>query len=537
MKILFSFSPAIAFSPTKVLLRAIVLTVAGAKGALPFFFTLSLSAQPTIQWQKAFGGSLYERANSIVQTTDNGFVTTGQSESTDGDVVGNHGSMDFWVVKMDSVGIVQWQKSYGGSNIDWSYSIIQTMDQGYVVVGFTESNEGDVSGNHGDKDMWVLKLDGNGTLEWQKTLGGSGWEEAWSIEQTEDGGYIVAGRSSSNDGDVTGHHGYLDYWVVKLSTEGGIEWQKSLGGSGLDLGYSVSQTVDGGYIVTGESDSQDGDITDNHGSSDYWVVKLNFEGKVEWEKSLGGGGLDRGNDIHQTREGGYIVFGQVRSTNGDVTGNHGGYDCWAVKLNETGTIEWQKALGGSNEDYGQSIQQTFEGGYVLAGFTSSNNGDVMGNHGETDAWLLKLTEDGEIQWQRTLGGTAPERAVSIKETNDKGYIMSGEAWSNDGDVSGVHGKTDFWVVKLSRLSSPTTTPQTLPLEIFPNPATNTLSLKLLTKEPTLTLSITDLLGRELSRQTITNGGNANISALPNGLYLITATTDSGKVYSGRFRKQ
>ena len=503
--------------------------------------------QPAIQWQKALGGSSYDGANSIFQTSDNGFVTTGQAASDDGDVIGNHGGWDFWVVKMDSSGIPQWKKTYGGSNNDWSYSIIQTTDEGYVVVGFTESNDGDVSGNHGDKDMWVIKLDGDGAIQWQKSLGGSGWEEAWSVRQCDDGGYIVAGRSSSTDGDVTGNHGYLDYWVVKLSISGDIEWQKSFGGSGLDLGYAITKTSDGGYVVTGESDSKDGDVNNNHGNSDYWVVKMNFEGKIEWERSFGGTSIDRGNDILQTREGGYVVFGQTRSINGDVTDHHGGYDWWVVKLDETGELEWQKTFGGSDEDFGQSIKQTVDGGFVLGGFTHSTNGDVMGNQGNVDAWILKLTEGGEIQWQKALGGTGPENGYSIQQTDDGGYIMSGDAWVSNGDVSGTHGKTDFWIIKLSPESSPTSAPSSLPLAVFPNPAQQTISLKTQAssaeisteagKEPSLTVRITDLLGREVSHQAISDDGQIDISALPNSLYLLTATTPSGKVFSGKFRKQ
>lgn len=376
-----------------------------------FIGVVEVWAQPVIQWQKTYGGSSFETANSIVQTNDNGFITTGQAASNDGDVIGNHGGWDILVVKMDSVGGLQWKKSFGGSNNDWAFSAIQTSDEGYIVAGYTGSNDGDVSGNHGDKDMWILKLDSNGAIQWQKLLGGSGWEEAWAVKQTADDGFIIAGRASSTDGDVIGVHGYLDYWVVKLSNTGDLEWQKSLGGSGLDIAYAVRQTVDGGYIVAGESDSQDGDVEGNHGGSDYWVVKLNFEGKIEWQKSLGGTGLDRGNDICQTREGGYLVFGQARSTNNDVTGNHGGYDCWAVKLGKTGVIEWEKALGGTGDDYGQSIHQSLDGSYILAGFTASNNGDVIGNHGETDAWIIKLSEAGSMIWQKTLGGTSPDKGV------------------------------------------------------------------------------------------------------------------------------
>jgi len=280
-------------------------------------------AQPSIQWQKTYGGTDSDEARSIHQTRDGGYIVAGTTSSDDGDVGPNHGYYEAWVLKLDSIGSVQWKRFYGGGSLEKIYCIQQTSDGGFAMAGFTDSNDGDVSGNHGDKDAWVVKLDSTGGIQWQKCLGGSGWEDAWDLKQTSDGGYVVAGRSGSTDGDVTVNHGSLDYWVVKLNNIGELEWQKSLGGSFLDIAYSICETTDGGYIVTGESNSPDGDVTGVHGSADYWVVKLNFEGKIEWQKALGGTGLDRANHISQTAEGGYIVLGQSRSNNGDVTGGHG----------------------------------------------------------------------------------------------------------------------------------------------------------------------------------------------------------------------
>jgi len=476
-----------------------------------------------------------------------GYVVAGFTVSDDGDVAVNYGFSDFWVIKFDSLGALQWRKNFGGSSFEAAYAIKQTTDGGYIVAGYTESNDIDVSGNHGQEDAWLLKLDSIGNILWQKCLGGSKWDEAKDIQLTIDGGYILIGRSSSTDGDVTGNNGSLDYWVVKLSASGQIEWQKSFGGSDYDFGYTVFPTSDGGYIVAGESQSTDGDITGNPGGLAAWVIKLNFEGKIEWQKALGGSLLDRANEVIQTREGGYMVFGQTNSDDGDVSGNHGGYDFWAVKLSAAGEIEWQKTMGGSSEDYGQSIQQTKDGGYVATGIVNSNNGDVTGNHGSTDMWVVKLTEGGEIEWQKAFGGTSAERGFSIKQTSDNGYIVAGDAWSNNGDVYGVHGKTDFWILKLSPETTPTSSPITQTLNIYPNPASHFINLSVPSlraevsteagEDSILTLRITDLLGRDLRGQIISNGSSVVISTLSNGLYILTATTSSGKVFSGKFKKQ
>ena len=186
------------------------------------FFSFSFflaTSQPNIQWQKSFGGSMLETAACIQQTTDGGFILAGNSNSNDGDVSGNHGTYDYWVVKLSTVGAIEWQKSLGGSSGEMAFSIQQANDGGYIVAGYSISNDGDVSNAVGFVDSWVVKLTSIGAIEWQKSLGGSAVETANSIQQTNDGGYIVGGTSSSNDGDVSGNHGGNgDYWVVKLNT-------------------------------------------------------------------------------------------------------------------------------------------------------------------------------------------------------------------------------------------------------------------------------------------------------------------------------
>ena len=196
-------------------------------------------------------------------------------------------------------------------------------------------------------------------------LGGSNSDGANSIQQTTDGGYIVAGYANSNDGNASGNHGSSDYWIVKLNSNGILVWQKCLGGSGSDIANSIQQTADGGHIVAGQTDSNDGDVSLNQGSADYWVVKINSNGVLEWQKCLGGSGYDGANSVHQTHDGGYIVAGYSESNDGEASYNHGSYDFLVVKLDSQGVPEWQKCLGGTNEDQAYSIQQTSDLGYSL----------------------------------------------------------------------------------------------------------------------------------------------------------------------------
>lgn len=329
-----------------------------------------------------------------------------------------------------------------------------------MLSGFTRSSDGDVTGIHGNSgnaDCWLVKIDSLGNIIWQKTFGGSKEEAMYgTVNQTFDGGYIFVARSQSSDGDLTFNHGGVDdAWVVKLDGNGNIEWQHSYGGSDRDEPYCIQQTSDSGYIFVGDTYSSDGDITSNHGSYDCWVVKLDKKGIIEWQKTYGGSGEDAGYYIEQTSDGEYIVAGGSSSRDGDLPANRGYWDLWVMKLNTSGSIIWNKTFGGSWDDYAYCIHETKDGGFIVSGDTRSPDGDVTGyhgNYGEHDGWVLKLSSQGDLRWQKTLGGSSLEEAYDIKETSDGGYIFTGSALSDDGDVVGHHGtvdKSDFWVVKLN----------------------------------------------------------------------------------------
>ena len=362
---------------------------------------------------------------------------------------------------------VTWQKTLGGTDYERVESIQQTTDGGYIFVGYTDSNNGDVSGNHPDTysggnswDVWVVKLDSLGNIQWQKSLGGSGYDEGASIIQTADGGYIFAGTTTSDDGDVSGYHGGEDVWIVKLSTTGDLVWQKCYGGSSEDGVYSIRQTTDGGYIFAGLTTSDDGDLLGQgfHGLEDMWVVKLDSLGNIQWQKSLGGstgygplGSMAR--SVQQTIDGGYIVAGTTYANDGDVSGNHGGGDVWIVRLSATGAVVWSKCYGGTAQDVATWIRQTSDGGYIITGGTHSNDGDVTGGiyHGACDVWVIKLDSSADIVWNKVIGGSNDDNSYSVEQTTDGGYIVMADTSSIDGDITGLndHGGGDALVIKLS----------------------------------------------------------------------------------------
>lgn len=413
-----------------------------------------------IQWQNAIGGNGYDELKSLQQTTDGGYILGGfSSSSVSGDKTENNlGGYDYWIVKMDALGNIQWQNTIGGNSLDFFNSIQQTTDGGFILAGTSNSNiSGDKTENSigNTNDYWVVKLDATGNIQWQKTIGGTGDDGLNSIEQTSEGGYILGGYSRSNiSGNKTENNlGESDYWVVKLDAAGTIQWQNTIGGNGNDVLAAAEQTTDGGYILGGYSDSNiSGDKAENSlGYIDYWVIKLDTAGNIQWQNTIGGGISDQLYTICQTTDEGYIMGGHSYSNiSGDKTENRmGGDDYWVVKINSLGNIQWQNTIGGNNGDYLRSIEQTIDGGFILGGYSDSNiSGDKTENKlGYQDYWIVKLDASGNIKWQNTIGGNDTDVLNSIKQTTNGGFIVGGYSEST---ISGDKTEDTFgyWVIKL-----------------------------------------------------------------------------------------
>ena len=495
----------------------------------PFTLSLLLGStasfsigQPAIEWQRSLGGTQYDRFYAIEQTDDGGYIMAGETTSADGDVSGGHGSWDFWVVKIDAFGTLDWQRCLGGSNLETAGDILQTNDGGYVVLGAAMSNDGDVTGISGSTDLWMVKLNASGELQWQQCYGGAaGAERGWSVKQTpSDGGFIAAGYSSS--GDVPGHIGYDDVWVLKIDASGNLQWQKCLGGSDADEARSIEPTADNGYILSGRTYSDDGDVVGYHSGWDFWVVKLNSSGMIQWQQCLGGSERDEGQDIQQTMDGGFIAVGTTSSNDMDVSGNHGGDgDVWVVKLSADGQLQWQKCLGGPSTDEGYAIHQASDGGYLVAGMAGSDGGDISGFHGYSDFWLLKLDTLGNVEWQKCLGGSYEEVAYAFMVTADGGNILTGITGSTNGDVTGFHGSRDGWVVKLAPYDVEIAESPTSSYPTYPIPASDRLNVALTTDQIGSPIAFLDAEGRMvLSARVESTPMDIDISLLVNGTYVL-----------------
>ena len=366
------------------------------------YWVVKLDASGNIQWEKTIGGNSNDNLFSIQQTADGGYILGGNSNSNiSGDKTENaQGYEDYWVVKLDASGNIQWQNTIGGDGFDYLFSLQKTADGGYILGGNSNSNiSGDKSENsQGGGDYWVVKLDASGNIQWQNTIGGNDAERLRDLQQTADGGYILGGTSTSNiSGDKTEiSQGDFDYWVVKLDASGNIQWQNTIGGNGFDDLGSLQQTADGGYILGGKSNSNiSGDKTENsQGVLDYWVVKLDASGNIQWQNTIGGNGFEYLESLQQTADGGYILGGSSNSNiSGDKTENsQGGGDYWVVKLDASGNIQWQNTIGGNDAERLRDLQQTADGGYILGGTSTSNiSGDKTENsQGSADYWVVKL---------------------------------------------------------------------------------------------------------------------------------------------------
>ncbi|GAB0156163.1 hypothetical protein CHRYSEOSP005_14270 [Chryseobacterium sp. Alg-005] len=502
--------------------------------------SVAKSQIPTIQWQKSFGGSNNETAKSIIQTPDGGYITAGFSKSSDGNATINQGDNDFWVVKMDALGTFQWQKSLGGSGDDQANSICTTSDGGYVIAGFTNSSNGDITLNKGSSDYWIVKLDALGNIVWQKTYGGQAPDIATSVKQTTDGGYIVTGYSSSSNGDITGNHSQntTDYWVVKLDSSGNLQWQKALGGTSNERAFEIQQTSDGGYIVSGDTySSNSGDVSSAALGSgrDFWIVKLGNTGNITWEKRFGGSGEDNAYSIHQTSDSGYIVSGTTTSINGNISFNNGQGDFWIIKLDALGNLQWEKALGSVTYDQAYSVKQTPDGNYIATGYLSSNTGVAESEPlASTQYWIVKLDTLGNLLWHKSYGGSGNEAAYSIISTTDGGLAVAGYSNTNpnNGDVTGNHGQLDFWILKLSGSKELGTMENNAPEKpiLYPNPTKDFVHINHLPKESIVT--IFDGAGRKVfSKKYSQTNISIETSTFASGVYIVQINSEEKSILS------
>lgn len=366
----------------------------------------TINNKPNEQWNKTFGSSGYNEGWCVQETDDKGYIIVGTTAPL-------YYNFDIWLLKTDKYGIEEWNRTFGGEGSDYANSVRQTRDGGYIIVGLLWLTD--------DKqwDIWLIKTDNFGNEEWNRTFGGDLNDFGWCVQQTFDDGYIITGFT-----EVISYEN-RDVILIKTDVNGNEEWNKTYGESMFDEGQYVIQTNDGGYIITGYIMQQEGFLP----SFDIWLIKTNSTGYIEWDKIFTGF-FNVGTCVQQTRDGGYIITGYI--------GGFEGSDLLLIKTDSEGNIIWDTKFGGKGEDWARSVKQTNDGGYIIAGQTSSYGA------GNLDVWLIKTDKDGDKKWESTFGGIENDTGQSVQLTSDGGYIIAGTTSSYGS------GRTDIWLIKTDK---------------------------------------------------------------------------------------
>jgi hypothetical protein len=500
---------------------------------------LPLAAQdPAIQWQNTIGGDNEDVALAIDITQDGGSIIAGASLSgaTGDKDEASQGGYDIWIVKLDVNGVLEWQETIGGSGDDYASSIQQTEDGGYIVGGNSDSDiSGDKTENsRGGLDLWILKLDNNGTIEWQRTLGGNAQEFDSRATQTTDGGYFVTGYSDSGiSGDKTDpSNGQRDFWALKLDSAGNILWQNGIGGSLVERPITSMQLADGTYIMGGNSFSNiSGDKTENsQGESDYWLVRLDANGEIIWDSTIGGSSNEIIREIIQTSDNNLVIAGYSRSNAGGdkEEDSNGAEDYWIVKVGlDDGEPIWQNTIGGSGIDFLTNIRELPSGEFIASGYSQSNiSGDKTDDtNGGYDLWILKLSDLGVLLSQVTLGGTADETRAFQEILDNGDYII---ACTSDSNASGdktenSEGIEDYWVFKTSAQVLAIPQPALLSnIVVTPNPTKGNITIELPKMYARLGITVRDALGKTILFEYFDDTSRISLEVLgAAGLYFIT----------------
>lgn len=366
--------------------------------------TIMVFAEESAIWTETYGGPEDDVCTSMVKTDDGGFTLVGYTYSF------GIADSEIWLIKIDVNGNMEWNKTYGTSGYETARDLILT-DDGYIILGETTSF------GAGENDVWLIKIDSLGNMQWNKTYGGIGSDRGWKIIETSDNGYSIAGFTNSFG--VGGN----DYWLFKIDSNGIVQLNLTFGGTEDDRCRDIIPTTDAGFLLTGWSNSfSQGDI-------DYWIVKTDSNGEHEWNQTFGGSETERGLATICTDDGGYLTMGNTGSF------GNGGTDYYLVKSDNFGNLIWNQTYGGAEAETPTSIIKTIDGGYAVAGRTYSFGA------GESDIWLLKIDSSGMMLFNQTYGGEMSDTSQTLIQTPDGGYVIAGST------VSFGLGENDFWLIK------------------------------------------------------------------------------------------
>ncbi len=438
------------------LLLVIFLFVSCSKESFDNFSMNNQKFNGELKWIKKFGGSNDDIANDIIETSDGNIAIIGSSSSLDGSITDkNTIEFDFWFLKLSQDGEVLLNKTYGGNGDDRGQSIVEISGGGYLLVGYSKSSDGDASKNQGFHDNWIIRIDSDGTILWEQSIGFSGHDHANSIIETKDGGFFITGfldvSASNGNGNygkgINNNHGVGEFWGHKLDSEGKIIWSRYFGGTNNDRSYDVIETINEEFIIVGSTESNDIDISNNFGSYDYWVIKINSQGDLLWEKSYGGSGIDVANSISVLPNKNFLILGYSFSNDFQISNSKGESDFWLIEIDKNGNLIKENSFGGSLFDSGQDIVKGPSGSYFLTGFSQSSDGNLTNNKGDNDAAILHLTSFKTIINTLNIGGSKTDMGASSIFNHSGSLFVVGSSNSNDGDFTFSFGGSDLFVAK------------------------------------------------------------------------------------------
>lgn len=514
------------------------------------FFGISAFSQK-ILWEQTYGGKHSEYLLDATPTADYGFILAGASVSDKGGnkIDNGKGGFDFWIWKMDEDGNEEWQKSFGGSKSDFLYSVKNTHDGGFILAGTSDSPcSGDKKYDcRGLEDIWIIKLNAFGNEEWQCNIGGEGKDIVKTIIPLQNGDYVIGGSSSSGmsikirngETDNTGKSqsciGSLDFWVICIDRTGKIKWQRTIGGAKTDILEDLILTKEGGFLIGGYTNSSSSIFKKHsgYGNGDYWVVKLDMLGEIEWEKTFGGEKDDHLSSIVACKDGGYYIGGSSLSPPGGnkTVSNTNGADYWILKIDEAGNELWQKTYDVGKYDQLSSVVINPDGTILLGGTSYT---EVLGSNkkkdtkGVNDYVILKISDEGDELSRKIIGSNGSDVLRKIINTRDDGKLLVGTSnGAISGDRNSSKGNEDFWIVKLlneDKLSEK----KRKRIEAIPNPTRHFTNIIIGFDFNSGTVSVFDLSGRQLQHFEIsTRTIPLDISNQPEGVYIVQINTDTG----------
>jgi hypothetical protein len=472
-----------------------VIRKAYALGLITLLSGICLTSIASAQssWWRTFGGSWPDVGHSAQQTADSGYIIAGLTESFG---VGAPGTGNVYLIKADSEGETLWTRIYGGAGYDEGHSVQRTTDGGYIIAGYTSSY------GAGSDDVYLIKTDASGDTLWTRTYGGLYADEGYSVQQTTDSGYIISGSTASFGA------GEYDVYLVKTNASGDTLWTRTYGGPHDDVGNSVQQTAEGGYIIAGFTYSFGAGIPDH---ANVYLIKTSASGDTLWTRAYGEAHEDEGHSVQQTADSGYIITGLTVSPF-----SVGDSNVYLIKTNVLGDTLWTRAYGGPSYDVGNSVQRTTDDGYIVTGLTSSYGA------GWYDVYLIKTNASGDTLWTVTYGGTNKDGGSSVLQTADGGYFIAG--WT----ASFGAGSYDVYLIKTDAdgvgIGEPLTRHPARPTRSLVQPNPFTSSARVPGHEADVFV-LSDVTGRQVA---VCKGDRIGVGLLPGVYFLSPVGTRAGK---------